>query len=221
MPTTTCERDSVFVFIAALLALFVVVDARTAEAQQAPLGQVKIPTQSTAPYLTKLLPEFKTLTANPAPFSVDLGIDYKSSSKEKGEDFRYLFRTNKVCYIALFTTWRGTQHVMVQLFPNGWQSSSKVESNKTYKVPREDSFNYYLSAAPPKDRDGIIFAIASSKPIATLENAKTKAKFERFSLFANSVRFLEDLLAELKDRKDWVFVEKRDLPRPTGMTKYQ
>ncbi len=167
-----------------------------------------------------LFQKLKEWRPNSRSLSIKLSINLSASSGEKGNDVKASFSTNKECYLRLFTTWKGAKQI-VQLFPNRWHVSSKIRGGQEYTVPAENAGLRMTLGSPHKD--GIIFALASTKPVLALERGKTVRMFVAgaFKVFVYPGLLLRRVLHQVKTRPDWGYAELTGLPRPDNIVTTQ
>jgi len=95
--------------------------------------------------------------------------------------------------------------------------SGPLEAEKEYTVPSHDPSEYYTSGKLPVRGGGMIFALASTSPLRTLEQADFQLKRDRCQLFRNSVKVLNELAEELRTRSDWGYVTIDQVTSPVGI----
>lgn len=84
---------------------------------------------------------------------------------KENETVRFLFRTNKDCYVYLYHMDSVGQVRL--LFPNRYRASNRVNANKTYTIP-DETMNFEFQISPPFGSE-IVKAVASLQPIKDVE----------------------------------------------------
>ena len=126
-----------------------------------------VPVDSFSRDAVQLLKEAEKIANQPSDFKVDLKLVGNRDIVRIGQVVRFVFKTNKDCYLTLIHVDKSGSPVI--LFPNKWTKSNFVKAGKRYMVPPEES-NFHIVASAPVGFE-YVKAIASLDPIKALEGA--------------------------------------------------
>jgi hypothetical protein len=133
-------------------------------------------------------------------FKIDLRIEVGKDNYKIGDDIRFVFKTNKDCYLTLMSI--SAQGKPVIIFPNKWTESAWVTAGKEYKLPPEgSSFNF--KAQEPLGVE-VVKAIASTEPVKILGSADVEVA-GAFKQIKNPEFVMKGIGVEMaqRDKKEW------------------
>jgi hypothetical protein len=109
----------------------------------------------------------KAVQAEPQSPAKNLKITLRTGKNqdlyEIGETIKFMFRTNRDCFVTLFDI--GTDGSVVQLFPNKAHPDNRVRHDRTYEIPPPKA-GFRLRVQGPQGVERVI-AVATLKPLAS------------------------------------------------------
>jgi hypothetical protein len=112
------------------------------------------------------------ITQNQPTYLVRVSVDREDCKYREGDQLRVSVVAEEDCYLyLLYQQADGSSH---QIFPNSVQKVSHVKAKQTVVVPAADDLFRWVISAPFGDE--YIKAIASKKPLASLDDPSLRAK---------------------------------------------
>ena len=106
-------------------------------------------------------------TASPAPaqtqpdFKITLSVVGKGTHFREGDAITFAVDVQEECYLALFA--HQSDDTTVVLYPNAYQSTTRVEANTRVRIPGTEQATFQIVVTPPFGKDTVEAIACSSK----------------------------------------------------------
>jgi len=117
----------------------------------------------------------ENLRSTTPAFRIELRTEGNKDVYMMDDSIVFTVKVDQACYLTILDL--GTSGNIIQLFPNQWHSSNKVEANKEYRIPPTGSQYSYKVVGPASDTElEVVKAIATAKPLSDQAPAETTQK---------------------------------------------
>ena len=136
-------------------------------------------------------------------FQVKLTVEGGKSTFKPGDTISFAFETDKDCHLYLID--QGTSLTNTLIFPNKWETNSKVSAGSDHTFPPSGSNFHFQISSNSQEGLEVVLAVASDKPIQKLEDllradaAENKGRRRPVVRIKNPRRVMKDVVAELRD----------------------